>query len=101
MDCFSRLSLRCCRDISGGTPGRRESLRHSTLGIRDPGIKARTRDGLYSDWHEGVIASAQLVTIAVISSFSLDSRPGLVVSPRDGILLDAERLNSKGMDDVG
>src|SRR5690349_12932032 len=89
LDRFSVLSLRSCCQIGGCMYGRWESLRHPTLCICDPGIKALARDGLYSDWHESVIASAQLVAIAVITSFALDSRPGLVDPTRDGILLDA------------
>jgi hypothetical protein len=82
-------------------PGRWESsLRHSTPRICNPGIKALARDSLYPDWHERVIAPAQLVTIAIVSSFALDSRPGLVDPSRDGILFYAERLHPEGMDDV-
>src|SRR5258708_12728107 len=90
----------CRRDIDSGARGRRLALRHSAARILDPGVETLARDHLYADRHEGMIAPAQLVAFAIVSSFALDTGPSLVEPPRDGVLFYSQRLDAPRMHHV-
>src|ERR1700730_13100526 len=94
------LLLLCGRSIDESVCRRRLPLRHAPAGVLGPGVETLARARLYPDRHEGMIATAQLVTVAVVGSFPLDPRPGLVQPAWNRILFDAERLDAPGMHHV-
>src|ERR1700738_3242315 len=83
------------RSIDESVCRRRVRLRHAPACGLAPGVEPLARDRLYPDRHEGMIAPAQLVTVAVVGSFPLDPRPGLVQPAWNRILFDAERLGAQ------
>src|ERR1700736_6851823 len=71
------------------------------LGLFDPAGKGLLAHDAYRDRHESVVFAAKLRALSVIDAFARRLEPGLVDPARDGIDLDSERGNRKGMDDVG
>ena len=70
------------------------------LGVRSPLGICLFRDRFDPYWHEAVVASAELGTLAVISAFRIDAEPTFIYAPGHSVDLDSERGNGPGVDDI-
>src|ERR1700730_2154712 len=86
------LSSGCYIAFGGG------SLRRML--IRDPCAVVVLGDSIDHDWHESVILTAQLCTLAAVHAGIVDSEPGVSYESRNAVLLHAECRHPPRMDHV-